>query len=408
MSNQPDDVFVLLEQAREELKEMRKRTAKVLGDLSKHAQKLRKRLGEKSLTPALPRKSAVRRLVEFVPVAAAGLSSQTMQAETPVEPINPPKPGNEISASEIKTPDQRTMKLRVPAESFAAREGTFNGVKINYETCRARDIGHIYESQMNPMITDGRKPIQQASYLGLYQFSLNGTIQNFVKEHGAEFPLLSKAMKEQGVRSSAFLSAWKFYSQGKNAESFENAQFDMMWKTTYSTVFDKLAEIPGLPKITKENCDQMQYKAFAGAVMSCANQNAPAAVSIMEQAAVAVRLRSKDKSAEHLNLAEVVSESYNIRSRRWKKLSSRYLGRGQDLGEKALAEGISACYEGQQKLQAQLLKQEKDRQMNVFLNADLPITRGSVPEENISAKISAKAKEIVSPRVVVEKQRRGR
>ena len=37
--------------------------------------------------------------------------------------------------------------------------GVYKGLKIDYASLRARDIGHIYESGMKATITDGNRPI---------------------------------------------------------------------------------------------------------------------------------------------------------------------------------------------------------------------------------------------------------
>lgn len=213
--------------------------------------------------------------------------------------------------------------------------GIYKGLKIDYASLRARDIGHIYESGMKATITDGNRPIETASYIGLYQMSLrNGdSMSRFIAEYGSEFPEL----KGKNLHSRAFYEAYKKYAVGPQAKHFEQRQFDYMWENRYKAVFDKLAELPGLPKITKENCDNDEYKVFAGAVMSCVNQNPRRTYGIFNQAYQQVKKQFGTINEENRIdfLADVTLESYNVRSKIWPSIKNRYLAKD---GEKELCE----------------------------------------------------------------------
>ncbi len=237
-------------------------------------------------------------------------------------------PEDHADNSSITTNAHKTL-TSVPAS------GIYKGLKIDYASLRARDIGHIYESGMKAAITDGNRPIESATYIGLYQMSLRpgDSMSRFIAEYGSEFPEL----KGKNLHSKAFYEAYKKYALGPQAKHFEQRQFDYMWEKRYKAVFDKLAELPGLPKVTKENCDNDEYKVFAGAVMSCVNQNPRRTYGIFNQAYQQVKKQFGAVNEENRIdfLAEVTMESYNVRSKIWPSIKNRYLARD---GEKELCE----------------------------------------------------------------------
>ena len=76
---------------------------------------------------------------------------------------------------------------------------------------------------------------------------------SYAKSCEKEFPALQQAIKKSGVRSSAFMKAWKTYSYGDKAQEFENSQFSFMWDKVYQDIFDNLHKSGKFPKINLDN-----------------------------------------------------------------------------------------------------------------------------------------------------------
>lgn len=208
----------------------------------------------------------------------------------------------------------KDLKAELDRQINQIAHATYNGVKVDFRSLQPQQIGQIFESQMNPCITDGRRHISQARYLGLYQINLATTMPSFVKQYANKYPKLKEAKDKHGIKSEAFLAAWKEYSRGKQGEEFSDDQFKFLWNSHYRRTFDALAATGNFPKITLENYNRPEYIAYVGAVKSCANQNPRATPGIFK---TAYTLAQKQHHTDKPTLQQVVNTSYNVRKARW-------------------------------------------------------------------------------------------
>lgn len=227
---------------------------------------------------------------------------------------------------ELIRQEQRVDSVRKTLQNLP-RYGIYNGVKIDYAKLKPQDIGHIFESGMNPLAMNAHS-IKDADFLGYYQMSLDagGLMSKFVAAYGSKYPDL----KGKGLKTQEFFKAYASYAKGEKAVEFHADMFELNYSKVYKEIFEKLAlKTPDIPLITQENCADPQLLSLAGAVMSCANQNPSKTVAIFSQA----YLNSKksfgtmdiSKSPELFQsfINSVVSESYGIRRQKW-GLQSRY------------------------------------------------------------------------------------
>lgn len=152
----------------------------------------------------------------------------------------------------------------------------YKGLNINLDSIQPQEVAHVFESGLNPCITDGQKPISSAKYLGLCQMDINTTLPKFIEakcKNSEHFSSLYKFKKNKNIRSSAFMQEWRKLSHGPHAAEFEKEQFLFMFDLVYQNVFDKLSETGYFPKITLDNCTSPQNFVYTAAVMSCVNQN---------------------------------------------------------------------------------------------------------------------------------------
>lgn len=210
-------------------------------------------------------------------------------------------------------PDNRLAEVKKQLDGYSSK--VYKGLKIDLANIKPQEVAHIFESGMNPCVTDGNKPLSTASYLGLCQMDLRGTLQNFVKQSADEFPELQTAVKKYGIRSSAFMAAWKKYSYGPEAKKFEQKQFDYMWDIYYRKIFDNLAATGDFPKITEENYANAENFIYSAAVISCANQSPRGTVGIFQQARKAL--------GPQATIADIALKTYDIKTARW-GLKTRY------------------------------------------------------------------------------------
>ena len=208
-----------------------------------------------------------------------------------------------IGFSEAKT----VAEAKVQVDRLATV--TYKGVKLDLRTIKAQDVAHVFESGMNPCITNGNKPISSASYLGLCQISLNGTMQNYAKSCEKEFPALQQAIKKSGVRSSAFMKAWKTYSYGAKAQEFENSQFSFMWDKVYQDIFDNLHKSGKFPKINLDNYNDPDNIVYTAAVISCANQSPRGTAGIF--------LQAHQRVGSKAGLNAIALKTYDIKTAKW-------------------------------------------------------------------------------------------
>ncbi len=224
------------------------------------------------------------------------------------------------------------QQLAIAQEEFSAtaQKGTYKGISINYAKAQAQDIGHVFESGMNPTAYTGR-------YIGWYQMSLTpgGLMHQFVRTYGNKYPNL----RGKGLTSPAFRKAYNAYVTGKDKAAIEKDLFSFNYDKVYANIFNKLADnVKDFPRITKENCNDPQYKALAGAIMSCANQNPAKTPEIFAAAWNKNLNKGKFAPEDAVSATEfygkVIETSYDIRQSRW-NLRTRYAE------ERKLAAGIN-------------------------------------------------------------------
>lgn len=238
------------------------------------------------------------------------------EQSAPKAKADKPTPNTTLYAG-LETPKIKLdtdLKATLDRQINEIAHATYNGCKVDFRTLQPQQIGQIFESKLNPCITDGRRHISRAHYLGLYQINLATTMPGFVKQYAAKYPKLKAAKDKHGIKSESFLAAWKEYSTGKQGEEFADDQFKFMWKTHYQRTFDKLAATGNFPKITLENYKQPEYVVYVGTVKSCVNQNPKATPGIFKTAySMAQRHNHVDKPS----LQQVINYSYSIRKARW-------------------------------------------------------------------------------------------
>lgn len=227
---------------------------------------------------------------------------------------------------ELVKQEQRVDSIRKKLQGLP-KEGTFKGLKVAYDKLLPQDIGHIFESGMNPVAMNA-STIENASFLGYYQMSLSkgGLMSKFVSRYGGKYPQL----KGKQLKSPSFYNAYKSYATGAKAEAFHADMFELNYELVYKDIFEELArKIPEIPPVTKDNCADPELLAWAGAVMSCANQNPSKTAGIFVQAYKNMREKYgpmdvvQSPEIRQVFISSVVAESYAIRQRRW-GLKERY------------------------------------------------------------------------------------
>lgn len=257
---------------------------------------------------------AVRRVKTLLPAGLIMLSSDvSAHTGASVPHTDTPKQPTTKTFSVKQSADDYLAEVESQLNQYSSK--VYKGLKINLGTIKPQDVAHIFESGMNPCITNGNKPLSKASYLGLCQMDLRGTLQKFVKQNADKFPNLQTTVNKHGIRSSAFMNAWKKYSYGSEAKKFEQEQFNFMWDIHYQKIFDNLAATGAFPKITKENYAHDNNLIYSAAVISCANQSPAGTVNIFKQARVAL--------GKNANITDVALKTYDIKTKKW-GMKSRY------------------------------------------------------------------------------------
>lgn len=238
--------------------------------------------------------------------AAAANKSHGVKARTTY--VKKAQPSNTNKAKTIDFSEAKTVaEAKVQVDRLATV--TYKGVKLDLRTIKAQDVAHVFESGMNPCITNGNKPISSASYLGLCQLSLNGTMQTYAKSCEKEFPALQQAIKKSGVRSEAFMKAWKTYRYGAKAQEFENSQFSFMWDKVYQNIFDDLHKRGKFPEINLDNYNDPDNIIYTAAVISCANQSPRGTTGIF--------LQASQRAGAKAGLNAIALKTYDIKTAKW-------------------------------------------------------------------------------------------
>ena len=166
----------------------------------------------------------------------------------------------------------------------------YNGYQVNLADFSPEQVGHLFESGLDPCVTNGHKPLAQATYLGSYQMDINKTLAKFIDtscQGHEKFDSLYLTKNQHGIRSNEFMEKWRELSSGENASEFEKEQLKFMFETHYKKQFNKLTSaLPEIfSQITLDNYDTRENFVTSAAIMSCANQNPKRTFEIFLRAA---------------------------------------------------------------------------------------------------------------------------
>lgn len=318
---------------------------------------------------------AVHRAKTWLPAGLIMLGpTVSTHAETPE--LTPDTGKKTQTTVNISTSDNdRLVEVEHQLNQYSSK--VYKGLTIDLSTIKPQDVAHIFESGMNPCVTDGNKPLSRASYLGLCQMDLRGTLQKFVKQSADEFPELQAAVSKHGIRSAAFMSAWKKYSYGPQAKQFEQKQFDYMWDVNYKKIFDNLSATGSFPKVTKENYADAENFIYSAAVISCANQSPRGTAGIFKQARASL--------GKNADIADVAIKTYDIKTKKW-GLKSRYREESKLLKDKKQQLQLSKLYLSLKNPNA-LAYDETPRQPTVRPISIAELNNGKIQIEPISTAV---------------------
>lgn len=200
--------------------------------------------------------------------------------------------------------------------------GVYKGIYMDFTKMEAPDIGHLFESGMNPYIMGDGK------YLGLYQMETGTTMKSFIfgtsTQDGEydfagvaqDYPELAKLGETvKGRRSPEFV---KMFGGLSKTKKFRHKMDNFMQVALYDKVFNKLRQIEGL------DIDN-RGEAFRGSVMSAINQNHDPMVinSIFNTAFNSAKAVARKENHEVLT-EDIIKFSYDIRRSKWKRVATRY------------------------------------------------------------------------------------
>lgn len=247
--------------------------------------------------------------------------------------------------------------------------GVYKGVYMKFRDIEAADIGHLFESGMNPYAKG-----KGGKYLGLYQMDTGATMQSFIfgaknkdgsfafKGVAKEYPELARlGMTAAQRQNKAFQTM--FGDLSKTAK-FRHRMDKYMQDVKYKPVFDALRQVPGLD-FDKRN------EVFHGSVMTAINQNSSpnVIVGIFSEALKKAQEVAKKEDRE-ASTQDIIKYSYLIRTQKW---GLNLKGRYQE--ENRLCQDLLAF-----KLKMEEIKSislEKDQRIRANMKMD-SISKGSI------------------------------
>ncbi len=202
--------------------------------------------------------------------------------------------------------------------------GKYKGVDMHFAEMEAPDLGHLFESGMNPYIMGKSNGVNQ--YLGLYQMDIGGTMQTFLfgikskdktvwEGVAKDYPQLASLGKTEAARrGKSFVKMFGDLSKNKD---FRHRMDEYMRIVKYEPVYAALRQIEGL------DFDK-RGKVFLATVMSAANQNpSPKVISNIYTQALARAKAKASKNKGKVATADIILQSYEVRKEKW-GLKSRY------------------------------------------------------------------------------------
>ena len=196
----------------------------------------------------------------------------------------------------------------------------YNGVDMKFSEMEAPDIGHLFESGMNPYVMGSNR------YLGLYQMDIGSTMDTFffgLKQKNKviwpgikkDYPKLVKLGKNmEARRSKAFITMFGNLSKTKE---FRQKMDNYMRIVKYEPVYASLRKIPELDFDTRG-------KVFLATVMSATNQNPlPKVIAGIYETALHRAKAQAAKQKRNVTTADIIKNSYDVRKEKW-GLANRY------------------------------------------------------------------------------------
>lgn len=237
-------------------------------------------------------------------------------AENTAELSKKSKAGTEASTYDA-APDFKSEAAKINLKT----SGTYNGFKLDFSELEAPDLGHVFESGLNPYIVGSG-----GQYLGLYQMDTGATMGHFLfglKEKGKvifpgvakDYPKLAALGRdEKGRRSKAFV---KMFGDLSKEKDFRHKMDTYMRVAKYEPVYEALRNIPELDFDTRG-------ETFRATVMSATNQNSiPKVIAKIYSDALKQAQATAANQKRDVTTADIIKASYEIRTKRW-GLAGRY------------------------------------------------------------------------------------
>lgn len=258
----------------------------------------------------------------------AGLFTLSSAAETPAVPhVDKEDTAKELHVDATASISaDNTLTFADAAKSLNVKAGDkYKGVNMKFAEMEAPDLGHLFESGMDPYIM-GKNSKGVRQYLGLYQMDIGGTMQTFLfglkdkdkvvwKGIAKDYPKLASLGKTEAARRSSTFT--KMFGDLSKTKDFRHKMDEYMRIVKYEPVYAALRQIDGL------DFDK-RGKVFLSTVMSAANQNpSPKVISTIYKQAL---IRAKADASKHkrkVTTADIIRQSYEVRKERW-GLKSRY------------------------------------------------------------------------------------
>lgn len=327
---------------------------------------------------------------------AVGVASffATQQASATPKSGTDEKKSDNTEVTHKVTAKERFATFKLAGENKELKiGGVYKGLFMDFSQMEAPDIGHLFESGMNPYIMGGGK------YLGLYQMDTGETMNAFlfgIKTKSGEYsfegiakdyPLLAKLGKTPaGRRSPEFV---KMFGGLSKTQKFRHQMDKFMHDVKYKKVFDALRKIPDL------DFDK-RGEVFKGSVMSAINQNSRPSVicSIFSKALSAAKAKA-NKEKREVTTADIIKFSYDARKERW-GLGDRYKE------ENRLCQDLLVFEQTMNNLRA--AKREQDEKVKK-LSSGLDIAKNSISiAKKPGLEVDALRVEISQNRTIINKK----
>ncbi len=248
-------------------------------------------------------------------------------------------------------------------------EDIYNGHKLNLKTARPETIVHLFEASGSQTIMD-KKNIENARYIGDFQFNLNNTIYELAKYCRKDFPQLAEAagvdaktgrIIKRNARTQQFYDTWCQLCNGKDSEKFSRMRFEFMFETHFKPTFTQLhKEHPDFPLITPQNYAEPENFLFSALVMGTATQSPKNAFKIINKQINIAKEEAK-KTGKQITPLDIYKRVSNRKIQLW-GFAKRYNA------EKKIAADLTAYFEANAKVYALQNKHNQSQQEVMLTN----------------------------------------